>query len=184
MALLQSRIDALATQLGGLQALESWQSAHGYGEGEFETALKRSIGAAWMRDTIIAAVPETADQVHVMQILVTSKSKADEVYAELQSGKDFLDEAVIYDPLTKGELGWFPRGYLSDSLIEETAFGLQAGQYSGVVQTTVGFHILYLVERDPQHQLQPDARRALQVKALQDWIAERRNQSAIQVLVP
>ncbi len=183
-ALLQSRIDALATQLGGLQALENWQAAHGYSEGEFESALKRSIAAAWMRDQIIAAVPETADQVHVMQILVPGKAEADQLYASLQSGKDFLDVAATYDPFTKGDLGWFPRGYLSDSLIEETAFGLQAGQYSGIVQTKIGFHILYLVERDPQHELQPDARRALQVKALQDWISARRNQSAIQILLP
>ena len=182
--LLQSRIDALTTQIGGLQALESWQAAHGYSEGEFETALKRSISAAWMRDQIIAAVPETADQVHVMQILVPGKAEADTVYASLQSGKDFLDVATTYDPLTNGDLGWFPRGYLSAKLIEETAFGLQPGQYSAVVQTDIGFHILYLVERDPQHELQPDASRALQVKALQDWISERRNQSAIQLLVP
>jgi peptidyl-prolyl cis-trans isomerase C len=81
-------------------------------------------------------------------------------------------------------LGWFPRGYLSDPLIEDTAFRLQTGQYSGVIQTVVGFHILYLVERDPAHELLPDARRVLQGKAIQDWISDRRNQSDIQILVP
>jgi peptidyl-prolyl cis-trans isomerase C len=182
--LLQSRIDSLSEQLGGIKALKEWQSVHGYDDEDFRKALKRSIGAAWMRDQIITAVPETADEVHVMQILVPTKAEADQVYASLQSGKDFLEVASTFDPLTKGDLGWFPRGYLSDPIIEETAFGLQVGQYSGVIQTNIGYHILYLVERDPKHTLQPDAKRALQVKAIQDWISEYRHQSEIQILLP
>jgi peptidyl-prolyl cis-trans isomerase C len=182
--LLQSRLDALADQLGGIQALEDWQAAHGYDDESFRIALKRSIGAARMRDQIINAVPEIADEVHVMQILVPTRAEADQVYASLQSGKDFLDVASTYDPLTKGDLGWFPRGYLSDRVIEQAAFGLQAGQYTGVIQTDVGFHILYLVERDPQHTLLPDARRALQVNAVQDWLIERKGRSEIQKLLP
>jgi peptidyl-prolyl cis-trans isomerase C len=182
--LLQSRISALENQLGGTQALEDWQAAHGYSSEDFLRALKRSVGAAWMRDQIIAAVPETADEVHVMQILVPTSAEADKVYASLQSGKDFLDVAATYDPVTKGDLGWFPRGYLSEPTIEEAAFALQPGQYSEVIQTDVGFHILYLVERDPVHTLQPDARRALQVRVLQEWLSERRNHSEIQILLP
>jgi peptidyl-prolyl cis-trans isomerase C len=181
---LQSRIDALNDQLGGTQALEGWKATHGYSEEDFRTALKRSISTAWMRDKIIAEVPVTADEVHVLQILVSTKVEADKVYASLQSGKDFLEVASTYNPMTRGDLGWFPRGYLSDPIIEEAAFGLQPGQYSGVIQTDIGFHILYLVERDPEHTLQPDARKVLQVKSIQGWISERRDQSEIQILLP
>ena len=182
--LLQSRIDALANQLGGTNVLEDWQAAQGYTHADFKLALIRSISAAWMRDQIIAGVPETAEEVHVMQILVPTQAEADQVYASLQSGKDFLQVASTYDPMTKGDLGWFPRGYLSTPAIEDAAFGLQAGEYSKVIHTDIGFHILYLVERDPEHTLLSDARRALQVKAVQDWIAKRRNQSEIQILLP
>jgi peptidyl-prolyl cis-trans isomerase C len=182
--LLQSRISALESQLGGAQALKDWQSAHGYTEDTFTLALKRSIGAAWMRDHIATAVPETADEVHVQQILLPTKAQADEVYASLQTGKDFQQAASKYDPLTNGDLGWFPRGYLNDPTIEDTAFSLQPGQYSQVIQTVVGYHILYLLERDPQHPLQPDARRVLQVTSVQDWLSERRKQSDIQILLP
>jgi peptidyl-prolyl cis-trans isomerase C len=181
---LQSRISSLEDQLGGAQALEDWQAVHGYTDEDFKQSLKRSIGAAWMRDQIITAVPETADEVHVLQILVPTSAEADRVYASLQSGKDFLEVASSYDPVTEGDLGWFPRGYLSDLAIEEAAFALQPGQYSAVIKTDIGFHILYLVERDPEHPLQSDARRALQVKTLKDWISERRNQSEIQILLP
>jgi parvulin-like peptidyl-prolyl isomerase len=182
--LLQSRISVLESQLGGAQALKDWQLAHGYTEDTFTLALKRSIGAAWMRDHIATAVPETADEVHVQQILLPTKAQADEVYASLQTGKDFQQVASKYDPMTNGDLGWFPRGYLNDPTIEDAAFSLQPGQYSQVIQTAVGYHILYLLERDPQHPLQPDARRVLQVTSVQDWLSERRKQSDIQILLP
>jgi peptidyl-prolyl cis-trans isomerase C len=182
--LLQSRIAALEGQLGGVQALKDWQAEHGYTEETFALALKRSIGAAWMRDQITATVPETADEVHVLQILLPTKAQADEVYTSLQSGKDFQQLASTYDPMTNGDLGWFPRGYLNDLAIEDAAFALQPGQNSQVIQTDVGFHILYLLERDPAHQLQPDARRVLQVKSVQDWLSERRKQSDIQIYLP
>ncbi len=182
--LVQNRVSTLEDQLGGSQALLDWQKAHGYSGEDFARGLKRSIGAAWMRDQIIAKVPETAEEVHVLQILVPTSVEADQVYSRLQSGEDFVDIVVSYDPLTRGDLGWFPRGYLSDLKIEEAAFALQPGQYSGVIQTNVGYHILYLLERDPAHILLPDARRELQVQALQDWISARKNQSQIQILVP
>lgn len=183
-SLLHTRIVALESQLGGVQALKDWQSAHGYTEDIFTSALKRSIGAAWMRDHIASSVPQTADEVHVLQILLPTKAQADEVYASLQSGKDFQQVASTYDPMTKGDLGWFPRGYLNDPTIEDTAFSLEPGQYSQVIQTAVGYHILYLLEKDPQHPLQSDARRVLQVKSIQDWLSERRKQSDIQILLP
>jgi peptidyl-prolyl cis-trans isomerase C len=182
--MLQSRIDSLKSQLGGAQALEEWITEHGYSSSDFQQALKRSVGAAWMRDQIIAAVPETTDEVHVKQILLPTAAEADEVYASLQSGTDFLDLAKEYDPITEGELGWFPRGYLEEPAIEEAVFALQPGQYSQVIETKIGYHLLYLVERDASHTLQPDARMALQASALQDWIRERRNQSEIQNLLP
>ncbi len=107
--MLNSRINALETQIGGSQMLAEWITTQGYSNEDFYKALKRSIGAAWMRDEIIAAVPETADQVHVRQILLPTVGEADEVYASLQSGTDFIELASQYAPITGGDLGWFPR---------------------------------------------------------------------------
>ncbi len=182
--LIQERINSLESQLGGSKALQDWQNAHGYTEDDFVISLKRSVEAAWMRDQLINAVATTAEEVHVLQILVPTAAEADQAYARLQSGEAFLDVVLDYDALTKGDLGWFPRGYLSDKKIEDAAFALQPGQYSEIIQTETGYHILYMVERDAAHPLQPDARRALQEKALQDWISQRKAQSDIQVLVP
>jgi peptidyl-prolyl cis-trans isomerase C len=182
--MLQSRIEALEIQLGGSEMLAEWITTQGYSNEDFEKALKRSIGAAWMRDQIIAAVPETADQVHVKQILLLSAGEANEVLDSLKSGTDFMELASQYAPITEGDLGWFPRGYLDEPAIEESAFALQPGQFSQVIETEIGFHILFLVERDENHSLLPATRKALQSKALQDWMSERRNESDIQILLP
>ncbi len=181
--MLQSRIDDLQTQLGSAQALGDWKAAHGYSDDAFREALRRAAAAAWMRDQIIASVPETADQVHVIQILLPTAAEAAEVYTQLQTGADFMKLANAYDPATGGDLGWFPRDYLGEPAIDQAVFALQPKQYSQVVETEIGFHFFYLVERDANHPLQPDARMALQAKAMSDWLSEKRQQSDIQVFI-
>ena len=173
----------MASEVGGADALAAWQSEHGYTDESFQSALKRAAEAAWMRDKIIAAVPGTAEQVHAQQILLYNEDAARKVADQLSAGAKFADLAVLYDPNTGGELGWFPRGYLLEPELEETAFSLEPGQYSDVIATEVGYHILLVVERDPQHLLSPDAYLVMQEKALGDWLAQKRTESDI-VLAP
>jgi len=180
---LGSRIEALASEVGGADALAAWQSEHGYMDASFQSALKRAVEAAWMRDKIIAAVPGTAEQVHAQQILLYNEDTARTVADQLNAGAKFADLAVLYDPNTGGELGWFPRGYLLEPELEEAAFSLEPEQYSEVITTEVGYHILLVVERDPQHLLSPDAYLVMQEKALGDWLAQKHSESDI-VLAP
>ena len=182
-AALQARIDSLAAQIGGAGNLSTWQSEHGYSEQAFRSALKRAAESAWMRDKIIAAVPSTAEQVHVQQILLYNQEKAQSFLIQLNGGADFDELALQADPLTRGDLGWFPRGYLLDTKIEDAAFALSIGGHSDVITTDVGFHILRVLERDADHPLSPDAYLTLQELALKKWIEEQRQQAEI-VLAP
>jgi len=176
---LQSRLDALAARLGGADALARWQSAHGYSESSFRLALKRAAEAAWMRDHILATVPVTAEQVHLQQILVYNESTAKQMLEQLKNGADFNELAARADPLTHGELGWVPRGYLLDPQIDQAAFRLQPGEFSEVIATPAGFHILRVLERESNRPLSPDALLKLQEQALQDWLNQQRAQSQI-----
>jgi peptidyl-prolyl cis-trans isomerase C len=178
-AALQSRMDSLAGQVGGPEALAAWQADHGYTEAEFRSDLRRQMAAAHMRDQVAASVPSTAEQVHVKQILLYDSDSAQKALGYLKAGKDFNDLAAQYDPVTKGELGWLPRGYLSDPAIETAAFALQPGQYSDIIETQAGWDILYVVARDPARPLSPDALLTLQERALQDWLTKQRNASTI-----
>jgi len=183
-AKLQERIDTLTDQLGSPQALTDWIGAHGYNEEQFRQSLGREMAAAWMRDQIAAGVQDYADQVHARQILLYNPDQAAQVFAILQSGQDFEALAADYDPVTGGDLGWFPLGYLTAPAVEQAVFSLEPGQYSGVIETPIGFHIVQLVERDGQHPLSPETRQVLQIKTLQSWLADRRSLSDIQVLLP
>jgi parvulin-like peptidyl-prolyl isomerase len=137
-----------------------------------------------MRDRIAGELPETADQVHARQILAFEADAAQAALARLQAGADFEALAAEYDPVTGGDLGWFPQGYLLDPGLEAAAFALQPGTYSDVLQSPAGYHILQVVERDPERPLTPDARLVLQGQAVEEWLAGQRQAAQIEILLP
>ena len=180
-ALVEARIQEL-----GLSEpqLKEWMAANGYTPEDFRQAMKWSLAAAWMRDEIIAQVPETADQVHARQILLYNSTEAETAYARLEAGAKFETLAAEFDPVTQGSLGWFPRGYLNVTELDEIVFGLELGAYSPVIQTPLGYHIVQLLERNPERPLTADARRTLQAQALTQWLQTRRSRIEIIILVP
>ena len=97
---LQSRVDSLAAQIGGVEVLSKWQAEHGYSEQAFRSALKRGAESAWMRDKIVTALPSTVEQVHVQQILLYNEGTAQSFLAQLNGGADFDELALEADPLT------------------------------------------------------------------------------------
>jgi peptidyl-prolyl cis-trans isomerase C len=181
---LQSRIEQLAADMGGQDRLTEWQNTNHYTPDTFAQAMRRSIAAAWQRDQIINSVPDLADEVHARQILVQTEGTAGELLAQLKAGADFATLAMTYDPTTGGDLGWFPQGYLLQPEVETAAFALQPGQYSEVIKSAIGYHIIYVIERDANHELTPDARRALQEKKLSDWLDAAKAASQIVIAIP
>lgn len=181
---LRTQLTALISAAGGQDKFDKWLQENEYTQESFNITLERSTLGAWMRDQILAEVPLSADQVHVQQILLYNSDQANQVLAELESGREFATLAAIYEPVTQGNLGWFPRDFLPHPLIEEAAFNLQPGEYSQVIETSVGFHIILVAERDPDHPLSPEARLIWRENALQEWMAMRREQSDIVILIP
>ncbi len=179
--MLQERIAQL--DIGEGELLD-WMEEHSYTQESFEAALRRAIAAAWMRDQIIAQTPRAAEQVHARQILLYNSEDADAVLAQLQAGTDFATLAAQYDPLTGGDLGWFPRGYLLVGELDDPVFQLSAGEVSPVIESPIGYHVVQVIERDPARPLEPDAYRAAQLNTLAQWLADRRAQSEIEVLAP
>ena len=177
-------LDERLAQLGDPQALASWMSENGYREADFHQALRQAIAASWMRDQIAAEVPEVMEQIHARQILLDNQEEAQQVLDSLKRGEDFSKLASQYDQVNQGDLGWFPPGYLTDPKLDQALAGLEPNQTTDIVQTATGFHILQVIERDPNHPLTPDARRALQSAALNGWLENRRNQSDINIVKP
>lgn len=178
-AALSKRREALISQIGGADKLNSWEQANGYNDESFNIALRRAAAAAWMRDKIMSSVPRQAEQVHVRQILLYNEDVAKSYYDQLQTGADFDQLAARVDPITIGDIGWFPRNYLTEKSVEDAAFSLEVGAYSAIIPSEVGFHILKLLERQPDRELSPDALAVLQDRALNDWLTTFRQKSSI-----
>lgn len=182
-AALQARIDKLVNEIGGIDQLTAWQAVNGYTDASFRSALRLEITAAWQRDQIINTVPTTAEQIHARQILVQDEANAIDALQKLKNGENFVDLAYLYDPTLGGDIGWFSAGTLTQPEVDAAAFALQPGQFSEIIQSKLGYHILYILERDPQHTLSVDARRILQEAALEKWLQDAKAVSNIEILV-
>jgi peptidyl-prolyl cis-trans isomerase C len=180
---LQTHIDAIISEVGGAEQFMAWLQANHYDEMEFRKTLKRQLAASWMRENITSGVPSSGEQVHARQILVGDRATADTLYQNLQAGTDFETLAKRYDATTAGDLGWFPRGFLYQQEIEEAAFALNAGEYSTVIETAIGYHIVQVIERSSDHPYSADALHILQQQAVQNWLDTRWAASSIEVLI-
>jgi len=171
-----------AEEAGGETALQTFLQQQGYLKTDFLTALREARAATWMVRFIAQQVPQEAEQVHAYQVLVYNEQEAKNILLRLQQGEKFEALAAAYDPQGRGDLGWFPRGYLTQPAVEEAAFALKVGEVSGIIHTALGYHIIKVVGREVRP-LSPDARQRLQQAAVQDWLRTRRQQSTIQILL-
>lgn len=181
---LDQRLAALVEDAGGQAAFDEWLAAHSYSAELFRAELALEVEAAHMRDVIAAQVPTTAEQVRARQILLSDQFSAERLLGQLEEGTPFETVVANNDPTRFGDLGWFPRGYLLQPEVEEAAFALQPGEYSQVVQSEIGFHLIEVLERAPARPLEPRALLQLQSQAIADWLEQQRAQSDISIFLP
>ncbi len=98
-------------------------------------------GSRLQRDQIAPVCAGGCEQVRAQQIFANTQAGADRAFNSLNAGADFDTLAWDYSPESGGELGWFPRGYLLYPEVEEAAFSLEPGSYSGIIQSEIGYHI-------------------------------------------
>lgn len=163
------------------QPLADWLATYGFTEASFRIHLKRSLEAAWMRDQIISDVALEIEQVHAQQMLFYSLSAAEITMEELDEGKDFSQLASTYDPQTRGNLGWFPEGYLTIPDLDPIIFSLDIGETSDIIETEIGYHIIKVLDKQENRPIDPAIRQILQEKALDDWLERRWKLSTIDI---
>jgi len=127
------------------------------------------------------------EQVHARHILLSTEDEANQVLAKLKAGADFTTLAKTYslDQTTAqkgGDLGFFPRGLMAPEF-EQAAFSLAPGEISGVIKTQFGYHILQVIEKDPDREVPPEILPALRQQAFQRWLDSERANATIKVLV-
>ncbi|MBN1434885.1 peptidylprolyl isomerase [Candidatus Fermentibacterales bacterium] len=89
-------------------------------------------------------------EVKLRHIVVSDRDLAVSIRARLLAGTDFAELAAEYSLCPSagdgGDLGWLRRGDAALSF-EEAAYRLQPEQYSDVVETSMGYHIVQLLDR-------------------------------------
>jgi parvulin-like peptidyl-prolyl isomerase len=144
-----------------------------------ETDLRNELQESVLREKVTKAVgeelvPANQEQVHARHILVATEDQAKEVLQQLQGGADFaaLASQLSTDPGSKskgGDLGWFSRGVM-DKPFEDAAFGLQPNELSDVVHGANGYHVIQVLERDPNRAVPDDQLQQLRAKTASDWL--------------
>lgn len=184
---LSARVDAMAAEAGGSETMGAWLAQNGYDLESFQGALRRETLAAVMTTQIAAEVPASAEQVHARHILVESQERAQTLLAELEAGADFGQLALensldLSTRVDGGDLGWFPRGVLTQPEVEQVAFELNPGERSGVIESDLGFHIIEVLERG-DHPLSPNSRRRLERMAVEAWLQTARQNAELEILI-
>jgi len=183
----EARIEALAAEMGGSDAMGAWLAANGYSLEELKASLGEEILAAVTVQRIADEVPATAEQVHARHILVADAALAEELQSQLAGGADFATLAQTYSRdlstrIAGGDLGWFASGTLTTPEVEAAAFGLQPGEISAIVQSALGYHLIEVLERG-DHTLNPETWRRLRQEAVDDWLTDQRSQAAIEIVI-
>ncbi|HEX74221.1 MAG TPA: hypothetical protein G4N93_03640 [Dehalococcoidia bacterium] len=109
-------------------------------------------------------VPLSAEQRHVMAMLLESESQANEIASELEAGEDFAEVAgeLSLEDISKneaGDLGWHPKDILilllGSSIPEEYTFESEVGVlsqplYDETITKKVGYWLIKVLEREEE----------------------------------
>ncbi len=109
---------------------------------------------------------------------------AQEIKARLDAGEDFEALAKEYsdDPVSAengGDLGWFGRGVMVKEF-EDAAFALEPGEISDPVKTPFGYHIIQVLEKDPNRPRSETDITSDKRACFNEWLAQRRAEAEIE----
>lgn len=129
-------------------------------------------------------VPLRAEHVYARHILLATRDAAEQALADIRAGAEFAEVArqrsIDSDTAPNGgDLGWLPRGYMPEEF-DEVAFSLQPGEVGGPVQTIYGWHVIQVLERDPDRPISVRMLAALRSRAFERWLDEQRRTSTIE----
>jgi hypothetical protein len=119
--------------------------------------------------------------------MIQAKMKIEKAAAELKSNKNLADIAKDYSDgdsaKNGGELGWFS----ADQMLPElsiAAFGMKKDEISGVIESSLGYHIIQLEDKKTENGVDKVRLRQIFVRtqSLPEWLLEQ--EKNIKIYVP
>jgi peptidyl-prolyl cis-trans isomerase C len=183
--LLLEKLNFLTEKIGGEDSLLAWISENGYSsKAALLYDLSVEIAATFQRNRILESVPLETEQTLAHQLFFSDAYLASRAHDQLLAGVSWDIVRSNNDPNDYGYLGWFPRGYLLVAELDEIAFSLLPGGFSSVIETEIGYHILYVIDRNEKVLLSPDALLGIKNSALTNWLESEYQNSKIEILLP
>jgi len=170
------------------QYVEAMRSAvKGFSEQDYRDFVAQGVLREQLREALAAQVPTTDEHVHAYHILVEDEESAAEVLERLEASGDFAELVAEYstdeDTVDKGgEIGWLAVDQVGalPTLVAEAAFALQPGEFSEVIETYQGYHVVMVDERQADLPLDEATLKSRQAAAFDEWLADAREEATIE----
>lgn len=138
---------------------------------------------------VLLMIPPEASEQEISQI----RGKAEEILQKIRNGEDFNNMAKLHSQdssaASGGDIGFFKQGDLIPEL-NEIAFSLNVGEVSSVIQTSLGFHIIRVLEKRERQKMTEEERKKEIENILynqkvenkfKEWLKELRKKSFIKI---
>jgi parvulin-like peptidyl-prolyl isomerase len=190
----EAKLTELRESEGEADSFETWLAVNHWTEETFKEALAAEMLVEAMIAEVTSDVPLTVEQVRASYIQVDDGVLADSLLQQINEGADFSDLAERYsrDSVTGpagGDLGFFARGSLLVSEVEDAAYQLQPGEVSEVISVAdsetgnVTHYIVMVTERDPDRPLNTNLRHELLQESFDSWMADQWTNATIVYLL-
>lgn len=170
----------------GQETFDQWLAENGLTMDDFRSIQRSQLIASKMIEHVTVSVPTTTEQVHARHIRTSDQASTQRLLDELGSGANFaaLAQQASEDESTSangGDLGWFPRDVpLMPAVVVETAFALNPGEISGVVESEKGYHIVKVEAREANRPLTPEMLLFARQRAFENWLGEEWSDAVIE----
>ena len=155
----------------------------GISEEFYRDLIRRDLLRPKMWEVIGQDVPTSEEQVRVRRIVLETEEEAKAVRERLEAEEDFatLAQELSIDEATRengGDVGWmaFDERDISFSAM---AFQLEVGEISQVIQTTRGYEILKVEEKDEDRKLDPATLERRKNAAFSAWLNDLQTEATI-----
>jgi len=156
----------------------------GLAEDDFRFLFESRLYYVKLFDKITADISHDGEYIWARHILLEEATLANIVREQLLAGEDFgaIAAEASVDPsaaTNNGDLGWFTTGMMVEPF-GATAFALEIGEISEVVQTDFGYHVIQLLGRE-NRPLDENSYQRSRDLAFQEWLAQLREKSNIEI---